>query len=417
MNLYQRLTTPRGEARRGYVQIVPTWKTGGDEHSALTYRQAYLANSILHAVINARAKVFSEVRFAWRRNRDGNLFTTGDLTLLERPWPGGTTSDLLTRMIQHADLTGNAYVYRATDDAVQLLDPTKVQAVGDGTRKIGYRFWPDGIDNGSFRSLNLEEVAHWAPIPHPAAEFLGVSWVSVVQTELRTDLKMMRHQEKFFDQGATPNLWLKVEGRLSSDTASKLRDEFDRRYAGFENAWKIPVLDGGADLRAVGSSAVEMDYINVQKSTEARIASAGGVPPIIIALKAGLDASTYSNYAMAMRAFADHTIRPLWNSAAAALDQIVDTPGGSVLWYDDRNVAALRQDAKLEAEVQQIKAQAIRTYLDAGFDPDTAVQVVASGDLNQLVGQHSGLFSVQLQEPGAGDMEEQDDGTTQPDTE
>lgn len=413
MNLLTRLTSPRTEARRGYVQIVPTW-TNNTESARLTYRQAYLANSILHAVINARAKVFSEVRFAWRRNRDGNLFTNQDLSLLERPWPGGTGTELLTRMIQSADLTGNAYVYRAEPDILQILDAGKVEVVTDGRRKLGYNYWADGIGSGDPRPIQLDEMAHWAPIPHPSKAFVGVSWVSVVMTELQTDIKMLKHQERFFDNAATPNLWVKVEGRLSPDSARKLREDFDRQYSGFENAWKIPVLDGSADLRAVGASAVEMDYINVQKSTEARIASAGGVPPIIIALKAGLDASTYSNYAMAMRAFADHTIRPLWNSAVASLDQIVETPGGTELWYDDRSVAALRQDAKLEAEIQRIRAEAIRTYLDAGFDPDAAIRAVAAGDLAILEGTHSGLFSVQLQEPGTEETENANDGDAEP---
>ena len=49
------------------------------------------------------------------------------------------------------------------------------------------------------------------------------------------------------------------------------------------------------------------------------------------------------------------------------------------------------------AEVQVKQAQAIRQYVDAGFEPDSVVDAVNAGDLKRL--KHSGLYSVQLQLP------------------
>jgi phage portal protein BeeE len=173
----------------------------------------------------------------------------------------------------------------------------------------------------------------------------------------------------------------------------------DRRYAGVENAYRTLVMDSGAKVQMVGADFQQMDYVSSVKSLEARIASAGGVPPIIVGLKAGLDASTYSNYALAMRAFADHTIRPQWNSVVAALGQIVDRPPGGELWYDDRHVAALRQDKQVESQIQETWARTIRTYVDGGFTPDSAVLATVNGDPTLL--EHTGLYSVQLQPAGS----------------
>jgi hypothetical protein len=165
-------------------------------------------------------------------------------------------------------------------------------------------------------------------------------------------------------------------------------------------------MDNDASIERVGNSFAEMDYVNIIKSTEGRIASAAGTPPIILHIKAGLDASTYSNYGMAMRAFADHLIRPNWNSVVAALEPITNIPRGTELWFDDSDVAALRADKKEEASIQQTVAQTIRTYLDAGFDPDVAVQAATNHDPALLIGAHSGLFSVQLQPPGTTNPDE-----------
>lgn len=400
MSLASRLFARRMEERAGLVEIFPTWATS-EEVALGGLTGAYRINSTIHAAINARQRVFSEVSFALRRRNSGDLVLNHpSLDILHRPWPGGTQTELLKRMELHASLSGNAYVYRADRDTLQVLDPLKVKVLSDDRQKVGYEYWPNGINQGRPRLLLLDEVAHWAPLPHPDKQFLGASWVEVVVTEIRTEQKMVRHQEKFFDNAATPNLFVKVEGRMQPDHAERLRQQLDQRYAGVNNAWKTLVMDAGADLKVVGANFEQMDYVNTLTSTEARIASAAGVPPIIIALKAGLDAATYSNYGMAMRAFADHLIRPNWNSVVAALSQIIVEPQGSDLWYDDRHVSALRQDKEVEAQVLATKASAIRTLVDGGFEPDAVVEAIEANEIDRLKGKHTNLLPVQLQPPG-----------------
>ena len=49
--------------------------------------------------------------------------------------------------------------------------------------------------------------------------------------------------------------------------------------------------------------------------------------------------------------------------------------------------------------VQAQEATTIRTLIDAGFDPESVKSAVAANDWALL--RHSGLYSVQLQSPGA----------------
>ena len=74
--------------------------------------------------------------------------------------------------------------------------------------------------------------------------------------------------------------------------------------------------------------------------------------------------------------------------------------GGTHLWYDDRDIPALAQNAEDDANIQQTNATSIRSLLDAGFDADFVIDAVIAGDLSRLKGKHSGLFSVQLQPRG-----------------
>jgi hypothetical protein len=150
----------------------------------------------------------------------------------------------------------------------------------------------------------------------------------------------------------------------------------------------------------VGANFQQMDFKVTQGAGETRIAAAAGVPPVIVGLSEGLAAATYSNYGQARRRFADQTMRPLWRNAAASLEHLVGgAPSQGVrLWYDDRDIPALQDDQKDLAEVLQLKSTAMKTLIDAGYEPDTVTAAVDAGDLSTL--SHTGLTSVQLQEPG-----------------
>jgi len=103
------------------------------------------------------------------------------------------------------------------------------------------------------------------------------------------------------------------------------------------------------------------------------------------------------NFNSARRLMADKTLWHLWSNVAGSLETLVPPPKGSRLWIDS-NIPFLREDRKDAAEIQQLKATTIRPLVDAGYDAQTVVAAVESEDMTLL--KHSGLFSVQLQEPG-----------------
>jgi hypothetical protein len=159
-------------------------------------------------------------------------------------------------------------------------------------------------------------------------------------------------------------------------------------------------LGGGATPKVVGADMKQIDFKVVQGAGETRIAAAAGVPPVIVGLSEGLQAATYSNYGQARRRFADGTMRPLWRNLCGSLASIVAVPADAELWYDDRDIAFLREDEKDAAESQQTQASSIKTLVDAGYDADSVIDAVTAGDLGRLKGKHTGLYSVQLQPAG-----------------
>jgi hypothetical protein len=76
---------------------------------------------------------------------------------------------------------------------------------------------------------------------------------------------------------------------------------------------------------------------------------------------------------------------------------LVKVPSGARLWFDDRDIAYLREDIKDLAEIQTQEATTITKLIQDGYTPDSIVDAVKKKDWSLL--KHTGLFSVQLQPP------------------
>lgn len=382
---------------------------------------AYAANGVVFACMLVRQLVFSSPRFRWQRLRDGKpseSFGSADLALLERPWPGGTTQDLLSRMIQDADLAGNSYWVRQGDELVRLR-PDWVEIVGQkrymnadragrnrGTGQVGWikkgYLYTEGGSAATADSVafTVDEVAHFHPIPDPLAVFSGMSWLTPILREIQADHSMTRHQRKFFDHGATPNLVIKHDIAANAEKVKQFSEMMAEKHGGVDNAYKTLHLYPGADVTPVGANLKDIDFKSVRGGGETRIAAAAGVPPIIVGLSEGLASATYSNYGQARRRLADGTAHPLWQNLAGSMEQVVPPPGGGTrLWYDAENVPFLREDESDAATIAETKSRTIEAYIRSGYTPDSVVAAVNANDLRLLV--HSGLMSVQLQAPGA----------------
>lgn len=447
MSVLRSLLSPKDEQRFGvdeYIGMVneyafgnaiqQTLAGGKSTESASTdfagmVNSAYKANGVVFACMLVRQSVFSGIRFSFQRMHNGrgsDLWGNQSLAILEKPWLGGTTQDLLTRMIQDADLAGNAYLFRDGDELVRMrpdwvmisLEPRRVAGGRVGYRKIGYLYYEGGFAESKTPAAFLpDEVVHFAPNPDPLATYRGMSWLTPVVREIRADRQMTEHKQKYFENGATPNMVISYPPEIKAAQIREFREKLNAEHGGSRNAYKTLHLGMGADLTVVGDHMQQIDFRQVQGAGETRIAAAANVPPVIVGLSEGLQAATYSNYGQARRRFADGTMHDLWSRAAGALELLCPPPpsrfsGGdqSRLWYDSRDHPFLREDEKDAAEIQSTRSQSIRTLLDAGFTPDSVVAAVEADDMRLLV--HSGLYSVQLQAPGAGVPTPPTDGGT-----
>ena len=415
----------------GLSQIAPglaqTWGSGKIAEVSRTlpaYSAILRSSPPAFAAEMVRALVLSGARFVFRRKFGArsapaesrtHLFGTPALKLLEEPWPGATTGELLTRMEWHAGLAGASYVLRQRD-RLRVLRPDWVAVVSGSysepddpagaldSELVGYAYANGGFEKATQRWQTLlpDDVAAWVPLPDPELNFVGMSWLTPALRDMQADKSATEHKLSYWANGATPNLVVKGLPAATRQQFDDLVELMESRHAGPSNAYRTLYLTAGADATVVGNNLKDMDLKAVQGAGETRIAFLSRVPAPILGIAEGLAGSSLNagNFGMARRIFADTWVTPTLQDLVGSLAHLVNVPKDSQLWYDTVDIPLLRDDTSDLAAIIKEQALAIESLTRAGFKADAAVQAVATNNIEALMGQHSGMFSVQMQEPG-----------------
>jgi len=359
-------------------------------------QKAHASNAPVFAAFLLRMMLFSEARFCFQALDDKHLFGNTDLSLLEHPWgPDSTSGSLLARMEQDAGLTGNAYIWappgegrlvRLRPDWMTIISEL-VPVDGGGTyrRKRGYWFEPPkGVTGqGTGHLVPADEVCHWAPIPDPAADFRGMSWLTPIVRDVAGDDGLTQYKIKYLQNSASPNLLIKYASKLQDATVDKIRERMVARHGGVDNAFKTLVLDQGADVTVIGNSLSQMDFSGVSAAGTDRILAASMVPGVLVGLEPLRGAG--KGYQESMHKLADLWARPQWRSVCGALGQLITVPAGNRLWFDTADIAALQDGALQRGQTALVNMQAVLTARQAGYSRESIPVAVTSGDITKLV--------------------------------
>lgn len=405
-----------------------TWETNREsieaDFAGLVSRALH-ANGIVFACELTRASVFSQARLQFQQLRGGTpgeYFGTPDLRPLEQPEPNRMTADLLTWMLLDHDYGGDAFPVRRPGGRIKRLRPDWVDVVigspnvdadtpadDPDAEEVGIVYYPGGRAAPTSRPWTFAagEYAHFYTLPDPLAKFRGVPLVTSVVREITGDSAATTHKNKFWEHAATPNLVIRYPAGMDAAKVEKSIAIFEQEHAGVANAYRTAYLAAGAEAQVVGQNLRQMDFKAVQGAGETRIAAAMGVHPVVVGLSEGLGGSSLNagNFQAAIRLTAGKTWYPLWNNVAGSLGAIVPPLPGTQLAADTRGIAILAESVKDAAEALSVQATAMRTLGDGGWDHDAVVDAVTSGDLRRLAAQHTGLVPVQLQQPGAAQVQ------------
>jgi hypothetical protein len=365
------------------------------------------------SALDRRISVMSEARPTFQRFKKGRpdaFYSTPALDTLKTPWGGGSFRHLVAACEVDAASAGNSYWVRIGRELVRL-EPDWVTIVTEAVVlndfEVGHRLLGYAVQRPGHKATYLDpsEVAHYRPGAPTGQPFRGSSWVAAIATDASSDVELTRYKSNFLRNGAMPSIAVTYDPQITQAQLEAFVPVFAAKFTGSLNAGKVMHMLGGRDVKTVGATLDQLAFKAVQGAGETRVAAAAGVPSTVAMFSEGMQGSSLNagNYGASRRLFGDIKIRPLLGSLLDAFSSLVPPPAGSRLWYDESGVSFFQEDVTDEANIRLLKAQMIRSLIEAGYDADAAVAAATTGDFDGLIGEHSGLTSVQLQPPTDGD--------------
>ena len=209
------------------------------------------------------------------------------------PAPSMTSFEWRETMVAHTALRGDAYariVSRGDGRVVSLplIMPWHITPERGTRGKVRYVWFEDG--RGPAKILLDDEVLR---IPFKMMD--GIKSLSPIALHAKTIGNAMaatRFLNSFYRNNAAPKGGLKVPATLSKEAVRALRDSWEERHMGPENAGKLAIFDGGMEWTDLGMTMDDAQYIELQQFSVSDIARIFLIPPHKIG---DLSKATFSN--------------------------------------------------------------------------------------------------------------------------
>jgi HK97 family phage portal protein len=111
---------------------------------------------------------------------------------------------------------------------------------------------------------------------------------------LRESFGLTRAAEEFgaryFGSGSQPSGFLTTDGKLSPESAKRMRDDWERLHSGLSRSHKIAVFDQGLKFLPMSISPNDSQFLETRQFQDTQIAGVFGVPAFLI------NAATASNW-------------------------------------------------------------------------------------------------------------------------
>ncbi len=218
-------------------------------------------------------------------------------------WEGVSTGNLLR---------GDAYTWvrRGMNNSIRELMPLPWGCVSPIRQTDGsVRYYISLPDYGINTWLEPSEILHF-----PGAGFDGIKSMSVIQYAARNAvgnaMAMDEYSGRFFSGGAHPSIVLNSASKMSPEQVTQLQTAFASKYAGIENAHRLPlVLTEGITAKELSLSAEDSQLLEARKFQVIDIARAFGVPPHMIG-ETSASTSWGSGIEAMSRGFVTYTLQP-----------------------------------------------------------------------------------------------------------
>lgn len=281
---------------------------GGDVAGVTVNETTAMGVAGVFAAVNVIAETIASAPLhVYRRAKDGSRDRADDhplhAILHDRPCAWMTSFEWREGAVRDACLHGDALFEQVTDAAGRLVELRPlapwgyaVQRRDDGSLRY---VMPDG------RVLLDDEVLR---LPYKLGrDGRALSPLDLHRHTFGVAIAARRHQAAVLGNAAQPKGALEIPTVLKPEDAKLLREDWERKHGGPDNAGRVAILDGGMTWKQIGMSNEDAQFVEMVNLTLDDIARIYRVPPHKIAK---LDRATFGNIERQSIEFVRDTILP-----------------------------------------------------------------------------------------------------------
>ncbi len=260
------------------------------------------------------------------------------LDLIRRPNAVQGRAELFEAVYGHLLLSGNAYVEAVPGMGklpaeLHVLRSDRMSLVpGPDGWPVAYDYSVGGRTQRFAMTEDLHPICHLKTF-HPQDDHYGFSPLQAAAVALDVHSSASSWSKALLDNAARPSGAIIYKGsdnqsQLSNEQYDRLLNEMESHHQGARNAGRPMLLEGGLDWKPMGFSPSDMEFQKTKEAAAREIATAFGVPPMLMGIPGD---ATYSNYQEANRAFFRLTVLPLVTRVAAGVSHWLSGFSGEVV--------------------------------------------------------------------------------------
>ncbi len=328
----------------------------GGEWADYKYGEYYATSGAVHAAVRVRSEAVARPDLVVLAQAPGSHGTvrwqpaSADeplVRLLARPNAFWTTGELLRATETYLLLWGSAFwgIERDEQGAVSELwplRPDRMRVLPDQRSYIrGFVYEYNGPRVGY-----LPDEIVWFRHFNPLDEFAGLSSVAPARLSIDMASEATTFNRNFFANSATPgDLAITSEQTPSEEEVAEFYDRWESRFRGSKRSHRPLLLSSGMDVKRLGLSQRDMEFVEGLRWSLEEVARVFGVPKAFLA---DLKEATFANINAEERFFWRNTIVPELRLLADELNRSLVphfAPGGSLrVEFDLGSVEALQED-------------------------------------------------------------------------
>lgn len=374
-----------------YVQrsAAADWFQSPQNAKSLTNMEAYGAVGTLFAIVNRLAndtsaqcwKLYMKQKDTRRRYAHTGMDDRKEvidhmaLKLLNKPNPFMTTQLFIEITQQHIDLAGESFWAVVSEYGIPYelwpLRPDRMTIVCDAEEYLtGYVYTtPDGRKV----PMETEQIIH-LKMPSPVDIYRGASPVSAILPDLESSRLSSEWNRNFFKNSAVPGGVIHVENRLSDEDFYEMMLRWREQHKGVANAHRAAVLDNGGKWVPTSMTMRDMQFAELREVSSQVIREAFGFPKFKLG---DVDDVNRANADASERMYARSLLKPRLERIKQALNtQLLPLFGSTGMGIEFDYDSPEPEDEEMEMQERLNKAQAAKTLVDAGYDPEAVLEVV-----------------------------------------